>query len=61
MVGAFVNKINSSFERDHTVEWEVSQTDGLVVFLLAINKIGGYSVARELVQLLGSFLRGDIS
>ena len=56
-----MNKINSSFERDHTVEWEVSQTDGLVVFLLAINKIGGYSVAGELVQLLGSFLRGDIS
>lgn len=60
MVSALVNKINSSFERDHTVEWEVSQTDGLVVFLLAINKMG-YSVAGELVQLLGSFLRGDIS
>lgn len=38
MVGALANKINSSFERDHTVEWEVSQTDGLIGSISAGNK-----------------------
>lgn len=59
MVVASVNKINSSFEK--TVEYVVAQTHGCVVFLLAKNKIGGYTDAGELAQLLGSFLRGDIS
>lgn len=38
MVSALANKINSSFERDHTVEWEVSQTDGLIGSISAGNK-----------------------
>lgn len=38
MVGALVNKTNSSFERDPTVKWEVSQTDGLISSISAGNK-----------------------